>query len=455
MLKDVWTCLLPIPDATWTGAEEGSRMEVRIGGNRRTRAVIALVATVSAAALVAPVATVAQDPGKTVIAIPGWAFSLNPQIVVVAQQFSQENPELPPVELTLNPIAQETLDTSRYLLEASEQRSSFDAWFGMTPFIDLTNLVEGDVLEPWDDVMPQEIRDDIYPANVSEGTYTDGKLYSWPQVASAMLLAYRPSMLEAAGITEPPATWEDVIAAATAVESAMPGTYGIVFDTRTWRSLIPLAVSEANGTEGVFRDDGYLDLSGPAALASTELMVELGKHAPPDIFTPTGDMDVFKASGAAMLIKYVDAAGTAAKVFGQDDIAITTLPTPADDQSSVTVQWGTGFGRFKYGPNKDVATDFIAYLTNSELYQRGWIEAAQSTVYQSWQERLAADLPEWMAGQAEALASATFIPPTPNFVEWHTVVKPHIEAAIQGGTSAAEALSAAQAEVESTLGLGS
>ena len=122
----------------------------------------------------------------------------------------------------------------------------------MTPFIDLTKLVEGDVLEPWDGLMPEELRNDIYPANIAEGTYSDGKLYSWPQVASAMLLAYRPSMFAAAGI-EPPTTWDDVVAASTAIEAANPGTFGIVFDTRTWRSLIPLAVSFAGAESPFFR----------------------------------------------------------------------------------------------------------------------------------------------------------------------------------------------------------
>jgi multiple sugar transport system substrate-binding protein len=406
-----------------------------------------LLTTVLAAG--APAA--AQETGNIVVAIPGWAFSLNPQIVAVAQQYSDEHPDQPPIELTLNPVAQETLDTSRYLLEASEQRSSFDAWFGMTPFIDLTNLIEGDVLEPWDEYMPQEIRDDIFPANLSEGTWTDGKLYSWPQVASAMLIAYRPSMLATAGV-EPPKTWDDVIAVSEAVESSMPGTYGLVFDTRTWRSLIPLTVSQA-GSGDVFRDDGYLDLNNPAALAAVDLMVELAKHAPPDILTPTGDVDTFKSSLAAMMIKYVDAAGTAARVFGQDDVAITTLPTAEAGADPITVQWGTGFALFKYGTHKEEVSDFVAYLTNSELYQRGWVDAAQSSVYNSWQETLAPDIPAWMNGQKEALASATFIPPSADFVQWHTIVKAWVERAILGEITSAEALDGAKGELAQTMGL--
>ena len=94
----------------------------------------------------------------------------------------------------------------------------------------------------------------------------------------------------------------------------------------------------------------------------------------------------------------------------------------------------------------------MSYLTNSEAYQRGWLDAAQSSVYKSWQEKLAPDVPAWMQGQAEALASSTFIPPSADFVQWHTIVRPYVERAITGELTPADALAGAAAEVQSTLG---
>ena len=95
-----------------------------------------------------------------------------------------------------------------------EQRSTFDAWFGMTPFIDVAKLVEGGVLEPWDTYIPADIKSDIFPSNVQEGSY-QGKLYSWPQFASATGLNYRPSMLKQAGYENPPATWDEMLKVAS------------------------------------------------------------------------------------------------------------------------------------------------------------------------------------------------------------------------------------------------
>jgi multiple sugar transport system substrate-binding protein len=419
-------------------------------------AIPALAAALAVAAVGALMPAIAQGQdakrGEVVVAIPGWAFALNPQIAVVAEQYNDEHPDQPRIKLTLNPVAQETLDTSRYLLEAAEKRSSFDAWFGFTPFIDMIKLVEGDVVQPWDDCIADSTRADINPAYLQEATFADGNLYSWPQVASAVLLAYRPSMLAAAGYSEPPSTWQELLEVATAIEESLPGVKGLAMDLRTWRTLIPFSVNQAGGSS-VFGEDGYLNLDDPNTLAAVELMVELAKHAPPDILTPTGDMDTFKSGLTAMLIKYVDAAGTAARAFGENDIAITTLPTPTDDASEIiSVGWGTGFALFKYGDYPDIACEFVEFLTNSELYQRAWLGANQSTVYQSWQDALADSAPAWMDGQTEALATSTFIPPSADFIQWHSIVKPWMEREVLGEVSAAEALEGAKAEVEQILG---
>src|SRR5439155_8813224 len=115
------------------------------------------------AAAAAPASRAGQDAIQ--IALPGYAFSLNPEIVRLAQVYSDEHPELPPIKLSLSAQAQDLIDTSKFLLEAKEQRSTFDAWFGMTPFIDVVKLVEGGVIEPWDTYIPADIKSDIFPSN--------------------------------------------------------------------------------------------------------------------------------------------------------------------------------------------------------------------------------------------------------------------------------------------------
>ena len=49
----------------------------------------------------------------------------------------------------------------------------------MTPFVEMSALIEADVIVPWDDFIPQEVLDDMIPS-IREECTIDGKLYSWP-----------------------------------------------------------------------------------------------------------------------------------------------------------------------------------------------------------------------------------------------------------------------------------
>lgn len=398
------------------------------------------------AATAAPVARAASDSIQ--IALPGYAFSLNPEIVRLAQVYSDEHPDQPPIKLTLSAQAQDLIDTSKFLLETKEQRSSFDAWFGITPFIDTVKLVEGGVLDPWDSYLPADIKADIFPSNLQEGTY-QGKLYSWPQITSVTGLNYRPSLLKAAGYDKPPTTWDEMLKVTGDVDAKTKPVRGVSFDTRVWRSLIPLSVSL--GGDSAFGADGYLNWSDPSVSGALDLMAKLAKNAPPDIFTATGDVDVFKTSQSATLIKYVDAGITAAKAFGMNDYAFAPLPAAQAGGKSRTVQWGTGFALFKYAKHKKEVADFISYLVKSDDYQNGWINSGEPIVLQSWYTKLGDKTPAWLAANSAMLQDARFIPPTKDFLQMATVTKPWVEKVLKGEATSQEALQGSKADFEAAL----
>jgi multiple sugar transport system substrate-binding protein len=57
----------------------------------------------------------------------------------------------------------------------------------------------------------------------------DGKLYGLPWTADTFSMAYRPDLLEAAGIGSFPDTWDDLAAASQALTDASKGQYGFCF----------------------------------------------------------------------------------------------------------------------------------------------------------------------------------------------------------------------------------
>jgi multiple sugar transport system substrate-binding protein len=50
---------------------------------------------------------------------------------------------------------------------------------GQTPFVEMTAMIEADVIEPWDNYIPKDVLDDLIPSIRDECTI-NGKLYGWP-----------------------------------------------------------------------------------------------------------------------------------------------------------------------------------------------------------------------------------------------------------------------------------
>jgi multiple sugar transport system substrate-binding protein len=384
--------------------------------------------------------------GQVLIALPGYAFSLNPQIAALAQQFNQDHPNQPPVTLTLSPSSGNSLSTTLFLLQAKQHKSSYAAWFGITPFINFPQLVSANVIQPWGSYLPASIRAQIYPSVLKESSY-NGQVYSWPQIVSIVGLGWRTDMLHS-----PPATWSQMLADAKAAESKSKGAvFGDVMDLAPWRSLLPLSVDL--GGASVFQPNGYLDLTSPAVNQALTLMKELYKYSTPQILDNDGDVDAFRSGRSAMMIKYIDAQLTAAQSFGLQNLGFGPLPSPSAGAPVRTVGWSTGFALFRYATpqQKQIATNFITYLTNSSVYEDGWLTGGEPTVYSNWYHTFITTkgIPSWVQENYAMRSELVPIPPTLNFIPWAQDMQVQVEAALEGKVSVTQALATAQKEVAS------
>jgi multiple sugar transport system substrate-binding protein len=77
------------------------------------------------------------------------------------------------------------------------------------------------LLQPLDDWSSQRGFDtsQFYPAYLDAFKGPDGKTYGYPKDGNTIALAYNSDMLTAAGITTPPATWDELVAAAPKLTS--------------------------------------------------------------------------------------------------------------------------------------------------------------------------------------------------------------------------------------------
>jgi ABC-type glycerol-3-phosphate transport system substrate-binding protein len=73
-------------------------------------------------------------------------------------------------------------------------------------------------------LVPADVRDDFFEGTLEPLT-KDGALYGVPQDVAVLSLYYRTDLFEAAGIADPPATWDELVSAAKALTKG--DVYGI------------------------------------------------------------------------------------------------------------------------------------------------------------------------------------------------------------------------------------
>src|SRR5262249_6316209 len=147
------------------------------------------------------------------------------------------------------------------------------------PFVEMSQLIKSDVIEPWDDYIPKDVLDDIIPSIRAECT-VDGKLYSWPFLLDITGMGWNAEQTEKAGITEAPKTWDEYLANAKKIQDSGTATYGATFDSHGWRSLAPFAHSFSTK---VYTDEGLFDFTSEGAIEALKLMKQIMALANPDI----------------------------------------------------------------------------------------------------------------------------------------------------------------------------
>ena len=132
-----------------------------------------LLARAAALGLSAPVAAalanetartaLAGEEGTLEITYYDWIIDLHPDI----ERFNTDFNATFPLEAEIAPTANFGID--RFLAEAAEKTSTWDMYIGVTPFLEMIQMVESDVIEPWDPYLPEGLLDRPLRADPGRG----------------------------------------------------------------------------------------------------------------------------------------------------------------------------------------------------------------------------------------------------------------------------------------------
>jgi multiple sugar transport system substrate-binding protein len=209
---------------------------------------------------------------------------------------------------------------------------------------------------------------DYIQTTVASGAF-QGKQYALPVDPNVQLLVYRKDLFEQKGL-KPPATWDELLAAAKAFHDPAKQQYGIAItassDVQTALYLL-VSVWSQGGELVDARGRGGMDT--PAGKKGGEMYLELLKFAPPNVRSYTFP-DVNKAiqlGQAAMAIQWASGAKpmedkTRSSVAGK--LGYTLVPK-AVRQTPMRGVWTIGIARNTQ--NQDAAWEFAKWLSSKEF----------------------------------------------------------------------------------------
>ena len=328
-----------------------------------------------------------------------WIQDLHPGITGVNEKFPGINYQIAPVE---------GFGIERFVAEAKNKESTWDVYVGQTPFVEMTAMIEADVIEPWDNYIPKDVLDDIIPS-IREECTVNGKMYGWPFLLDVIGNSWHSGITTKAGVADTaPMTWDEHLANAKAIVESKAAPYGATFDNHGWRCVAPMAHSMSSK---VYTSEGLFDFTSDAAIEALVLMKKIMALSHPDILLEgasdggvngTPDEVAFAAQRVGYMTKYFNAPLRMA-TYWEDPKALHLGPLPKfSNGEGSTVFWTTGCALFKHGKNKEKAAEYIKALTYDMQIWKDSIAGTQSghpghlppykSIYAGWD----ANKPDWM-----------------------------------------------------------
>ena len=336
-----------------------------------------------------------------------WIYGLYPDIPA---KINKDYNKLHRLDAKIAPVQGFGID--RFVAEAKKKKSTWDVYVGMTPFVEMAALIESGTIEPWDKYIPKSVLNDLIPSIRAEATY-QGHIWSFPFLLDIIIQAWNGELVKKAGLdpNSKPKTWDQFIANAKKVVSSKAAPYGAVFDAHGWRSLAPIAHTFSTN---VYTPAGLFDFTSDAAVNALEVMKRMMEVAPKNILeegkvdggvNTTPDEEAFAGRKAAYYVKYQNAPTRFAGTW-PDPKVLHIAGLPKASSGGGTVFWNTGAALFKYGENKQLAANYMEFLTRDvRIWQHALGKdvrgaSGQLSPYKSDWAKWTKNRPAWIADWA-------------------------------------------------------
>lgn len=211
-------------------------------------------------------------------------------------------------------------------------------------------------------------------------TTVDQHTYGMPWLLDQKYFYYNEELLNQAGFSAPPKTWEELLDMSKAIKDQGIVDYPIVWSWGQYEAAICDWVTLLYGNGGALVDDAgnptFNNDVGVETLAWMLQTVEDGYSNPASISYGEEEVrNVFSQGSAVFATNWnymydlVNFNPDESQVIGK--IKISQMPAFADGGvPSATINGSMGFSVAANSPNKDVAWDYVVYLTSEDVQNR-------------------------------------------------------------------------------------
>lgn len=381
--------------------------------------------------------TVSGGPATGTVTV--WAWGAEGEALgVLADDFMAENPDVT-IEITPIPVdaAYDKIASAIAAGETPDLAQVGTTWMGAFASTGALDATPEDLIAP----------DEFFPGPW-DTTVLDGTSYGVPWYTETRVIYYRTDLADAAGVTAPPTTWEELTAMAAGMQGA-GAQWGISLQpggTGSWQTMLPFAwqngvqltqddaftIDSPQMVEALaYYDSFFTDGLSPTAIAPGEL--EQGFI--------DGSIGSF-ISGPWHMSILDDQAGEGFR----DQWDVAQMPVKETGTSFVG---GGDLVVFDDSENRDAAWKFADYLTQPEVQQK-WYEtvSALPAVTSAWESGTLAE-DEALAVFGAQLDDAQSPPAIPTWEEVASVIDSEVEKVVVGNLEAAPAVEAMQQQATS------
>ncbi len=304
----------------------------------------------------------ANNDGVVTITLSGWSNLLEKQLLQqVVEQFEALNPT---IKVRYDAIADEYMDVlkTRLIGETAADVFYLDA-------LEAPGLISPGVLEPLNDYIKADFDLQDFTPNLLNAFMRDGVIYGLPKDFSTLALFYNKKAFAAAGLTQPPVTWEELrsYAKKLTVDNDRDGKieqYGFGISPELARQVF---VIKAFGGKLVDADNNAA-FASKESLKGLQLVVDQylkDKSAaqPTDVGTTSGG-EIFGQGKAAMVIEGPWIISYLKDTFPSLEYSVAEVPTMASKKG--TMAYTVAYVMNKKSLHKLAAWKLIAYLTGKD-----------------------------------------------------------------------------------------